>query len=485
MKKKNAKQNNDAEQTLITIPPQKKSREDAELAKKEKEEIDRQNELIKQIQESEEKLKFEQEQRKNLIEIKKKEIERKEKTILQMSETNQKLQQELEVLQVEVQEKLDKVEIKEKNEIFENEKKKRQEPLKQLLKTKEKELQDSLNIIEEYKKQKDELQRKLESKVDIVQVNSLNDQIKMAEAKLEDLEKEKNYLLKIQEEHSQCQVEQANLQKKIKELKENLELLKKENKDKVRADKFSVVPRSNYYGLTPDEIKDKKEQMIKNSLDEFWMKNKDKLINAANNEEDSLMEAKNSSNLSNSGRGNSLDNSKLKINRNKKYGEEVRNKNLDLDKNNELPIIPLFNNNEKKILMNVLPEKEIKKFEKRYECIDKERNNLQRKYALETKQLYKENKDLENKYEYSAIQLKENEQKNKLLTQQINQQQLEVEKLQQKLAKLIQNLEEQKSKVKVKDQENKQLVKQLQELQSKYEKAPVEEDEEEEQQEEN
>ena len=41
----------------------------------------------------------------------------------------------------------------------------------------------------------------------------------------------------------------------------------------------------------------------------------------------------------------------------KKYGDEVRNKNLDINNSNELPIIPLFNQNEKKILLNILPEK--------------------------------------------------------------------------------------------------------------------------------
>ena len=112
---------------------------------------------------------------------------------------------------------------------------------------------------------------------------------------------------------------------------------------------------------------------------------------------------------------NNLGNSEVKDSKQllkdkRKYGEELRNKNLDVN-NQELPLIPLFNQNEKKVLLNVLPEKELKKYEKRYECIDKEKNNLQRKYALETKQLNRENKELENKYEYSNSQLKENEQK--------------------------------------------------------------------------
>ena len=51
---------------------------------------------------------------------------------------------------------------------------------------------------------------------------------------------------------------------------------------------------------------------------------------------------------------------------------------------------------------------------------------FKKKYALETKLLNKENKDLENKYEISLLQLKENEQKNKNLLIQINEQKKEV-----------------------------------------------------------
>ena len=123
--------------------------------------------------------------------------------------------------------------------------------------------------------------------------------------------------------------------------------------------------------------------------------------------------------------------------------------------------------------MNILPEKEIEKFEKRYECIDNAKNNLKRKYALETKLLNKENKDLENKYEISLLQLKENEQKNKNLLIQINEQKKEVFSLQKKLEQCIKVLEEQKNKVRLKDEENKILVKELTELQLNYEKMPL------------
>ena len=61
---------------------------------------------------------------------------------------------------------------------------------------------------------------------------------------------------------------------------------------------------------------------------------------------------------------------------------------------------------------------------------------FKKKYALETKLLNKENKDLENKYEISLLQLKENEQKNKNLLIQINEQKKEVFSLQKKIRTL-------------------------------------------------
>ena len=81
--------NTDEDHTLITQQPlKKKKKEDLEIERREKEELNKKLFLLQKIIESEEKLKFEQVQRKNLIEMKKKEIERKERTKNQMTETN-------------------------------------------------------------------------------------------------------------------------------------------------------------------------------------------------------------------------------------------------------------------------------------------------------------------------------------------------------------------------------------------------------------
>jgi hypothetical protein len=467
--------NTDEDHTLITQQPlKKKKKEDLEIERREKEELNKKLFLLQKIKESEEKLKFEQEQRKNLIEMKKKEIERKERTINQMTETNKKLKSELEILQVEVQEKLDKMEFKEKNDIFENEKKKRYAPLEQLLKVKEKELQNSIDIVKTYKKEKEQLQQIIEDKVDMVQINSLNDQIKLAQEKIYDLEKEQKYLLKVKEEHKKCAFEQNKIQKEIDELKKQINELKQQNKEKAKTERIHLSMQTSQ--IMKDNINinrkspEEKELQIKNSLDEFWSKNKDKLMES--DDENNSNENNNNNNLNDMKKKEDKKENILNIK--KKIAEEIRNENLKIGKSNELlPKIPLFNQNEKKILLNILPEKEIEKFEKRYECIDNAKNNLKRKYALETKLLNKENKDLENKYEISLLQLKENEQKNKNLLIQINEQKKEVFSLQKKLEQCIKVLEEQKNKVRLKDEENKILVKELTELQLNYEKNPL------------
>ena len=216
------------------------------------------------------------------------------------------------------------------------------------------------------------------------------------------------------------------------------------------------------------------EEKIKKSLEKFWKINKDKLLSLSNER----IEQNNSHAYLTAIKENNNKEIKTKLvkkknnlfNKKKKFGEELRNKNLENNTSNELPLIPLFNNQEKKILLNILPEKELEKFEKRYEFVDKEKNNLQRKLIFETKNLTKENKELEDRYELSNNQIKENEEKNKVLSLKIEEQNKEINSLQEKLDKINKNVEDKKNKVKEIDKENKILLKQIQDLRFKYEK---------------
>ena len=147
--------------------------------------------------------------------------------------------------------------------------------------------------------------------------------------------------------------------------------------------------------------------------------------------------------------------------------------------NNEFPALPLFNNNEKKILLNVLPEEEIIKYEKRYECADIERKNLQRKYAFENKQLLKEKKDIKIKFEINSNQLKENEEKNNYLTIMIEEQEKEYKNLINKMNNMIKEIEMKKGKLKEWEVENQVMTKKLQEIKAKYEEVQNNEEEDE------
>jgi hypothetical protein len=79
------------------------------------------------------------------------------------------------------------MESKEKNDKYENDKKKRETPLEQTLKVKEKELSGFISVNKKYKKQKEELQKELDEKVNMDQINDLTSQINLAK------EKKKNY----------------------------------------------------------------------------------------------------------------------------------------------------------------------------------------------------------------------------------------------------------------------------------------------------
>ena len=491
---------------LMTVQPTKKRKKiikiETENTKKEKEEILKQNELKIQIKEIEEKINFEQNQHNILMSIKKEELFRKEKNIEQIEESNKNLQLEIDRLQNEIDTKLQKKEVKEKdkekdkdkkeesnnddkNDMNNNKSEENINPIVKELKENEKEIENSRQIIDKYQKEVNNLQKTVNKKIDMTQLNSIKEEIKSTKERINLMEKEKKYLLVISQEHNKCIEYQNKLQDDINHFQNELNLLKIENKEKVkiRIEKYKNDTKSNnniYKGLSPEQIRQKKEQHIKNTLDEFWAANKEKLLKCS-------LSDNNLSNFNNDESPNDISkinknhqSSKLLFKKKKRYGEGIKNYNLDININNELPVLPLFNNNEKKILLNVLPEEEIKKYEKRYECADAEKKNLQRLFAFETRQLLKENKDIKNKYELNNIQLKENEHKNNLLTAQIEGQTKEYEKLKNKMNNMIKEIEEKTKKLKQWEEENHTMALKLKEIKEKYEEIVKEEVDEEE-----
>ena len=468
-RKKNSNSNNksqseDNEGTFLTQPPNKnKTPQVNPDTEKIQEQIQKQAILLKQINDAEQKLKIAQEQRKKLITTKKKDIEMKDQTINQMRAANDHLQKELDILQTQVEKNFDSAEYKEKNEKFEQEKKKREEPLLQIINVKKKQLSEIVQKSNKFRKEKEDIQKDLEQKVDLEQINKLTSEIKLTQEKIDDLEKEKKYLLQQNGEHSKCEEENTKIRKEIEEIKNELEKLRKENKQKSKIEQKNQsmkIKEINHY-LTDKQIKEKNQQRIKNAIDKYWQKNKN-LLDTTLEEENKIMKTSPSN----------TDKKIAKKQKMKNYTEEVLKKNIDINQNSQnndkLPIIPLFKEKEKQILLGILPEKELNKYERRFEYVEKEKNNLLRQYNVENKQFKKENKDLENKYEFSNNQLNEGAQKNKMLENQLIEQQKQFEQLTNKLAQIKKNISLTKIEVRTKDEENKNLINKLKRLQKIY-----------------
>ena len=466
-----------------------KSKEDVD-PEKEKEEIEKQTRLLKQIQENDDLLKFTLDERKKLLSQKNKEIEKKEKLIQQMEETNQNLQSELEILQVQIQGKLNKEEINKKNEQLQKEKKTRLDPLISLLESEKNNLKETLTEINNYKIQIKKLRDKIDERVDLEELNSLTDEIKISSMKNEHLIEEIQYLEKVQNEHIKCGIIQNKLEKEIKDLENLISNQKKNNRKNAMmiSKEGSNIIQMKIEGKSKEQV----DEEIQKSLNEFWDDNKEKLVECQDLNDDTI-EKFNNNKINNNKKKNISNEEINKINK-----EIQRNKNLKAQRNlverirndkikskDELPKICLFNSQEKKILLNVLPEKEIEKYEKRFECIDNAKNNLQRKFNLETKELEKQTVDLRKRFEYSKLQIKQNEQTNKLLLSENNVQKREIIELKNKVLNCIKKLEEQKKNLQDKEDENKAISKRLQEIQMKYEKAPPQQNNDEEEEEEN
>ena len=273
---------------------------------------------------------------------------------------------------------------------------------------------------------------------------------------------------------------------KIKEL--NIQ-----NKSQLKSKRDSNSIMSIFHTYKEDEMKkqEEQEQEREQNLKEFWNENQDKLYE--HNYDDSLNKSTKTNKKKKVYTFN-VNTKQAEINKRMKskyeIAKQINNSNIMLkskvnSKDNQLILPPiqtksLFSKNEKDVLLNVLPEKEIKKYEKRFESLDNATNNLVRKFHFEEKKLNKENQDLASRVELSEMQLKENEQKNKVLKNQLEEYKKEIELLDEKLKELNDMLTLQKEKIKEKDNENKMLVIKLQELQFQYEPKKEEEEEEEE-----
>ena len=376
----------------------------------------------------------------------------------------------------------------------------RETPLAQTLKVKDKELSHFISVNNKFKKKKEELQKELDQKVKMNEINDLTSQINLAKVKLKNLEQEKKDLEIIKKIHENCEKEKSKIESEINKLKKNLDELRKQNKIKEKQinekgskiikgkNKISIVDEKN---MTEEELKKYKEQKVQrisNQINKFWQKNAGLLeeqntppdVKEANKKKKKKIEL-------------NVNMNKLKeekFNKKLNYAQELRNEEIingviadkvkkkkeENNENNEneninsteLPKIssPLFNQNEKKVLGNIIPEKEINKYEKRYEFLDKEKNNLLRKHAFETKKLEKEKMELQKKFNLGNSQLIENQNKNKKLEKQISDQEKEIESLKEKLENMKKELDQKKKEVEAKEAENKKLLENMKKIQN-------------------
>ena len=159
---------NNEQGVLMTIPPNKKRKKvikiETENTKKEKEEIQKQNEIKLQIKELEEKIAFEKNQRNRVMSMKKAELLRKEKNIEQIEETNRKLEIEINRIKKEIDTKLKKTEDKDKEKEKKVNNNVANNPLEKELKENDKEIENSKQLIDQYKKDINNLQKIIDQK---------------------------------------------------------------------------------------------------------------------------------------------------------------------------------------------------------------------------------------------------------------------------------------------------------------------------------
>ena len=267
------------------------------------------------------------------------------------------------------------MEPKEKNDGFENEKKKRETPLEQRLKVKEQELARFISANNNYKKKKEKLKKQLEGTVNIDEINNLNDKIKIAKHKLKELEEEKKCLLKIKNEHNKCVEEKEKIDKEIKNLEDELTKKKNENNEKNKNKNLNKKGNNNKYiealiNLTEEERKTLKNKTIQRNINNFWKRNESTLNNSNEEIKEETNNKKNKKFLNEIVSRNIQKEQQFKDKLN--YAEKIRNdylisnpneKNDKGNKSNnntsisnvtELPKIPLFNQNEKKVLLMII-----------------------------------------------------------------------------------------------------------------------------------
>ena len=476
---------------FMTIPPQRKKRKtikiETEHTKKQKEEITKQNELKTQIEELEHRIKLELDQYNIVISAKKEELSKTEEKIKQISERNESLKLAIEKVQKEMELKLNKNKKKENSLINNNPEIKEEDPDTIKIKENNNLIENTRKTMEKYKQDINKLENAIFEDDNIKQINNIKFQIKTLRQRIDTLEKEKKYLSSVIEIHNKCLESQDNIQKDIDYYTRELNNLKmernkeeKEKNEKLRND--MVVVNKNKQKLkeallSPHELEKLKETKIKKTINEFWQSNKQKLLkyslSDANININTIPVLKNKEKILKTDVFQNKDNNdklnkKTLYKKKKNYAENLNNLNLDINTEEDPPLLPLFNHETRNILRQILPVSEIEKYEKRYECIDIEKKNLLRQYSLANKKFLRQQKNMKNQVEKNNERFKLNEAKNDKLNEQYEMKEKEYEKLKNKFNNIKRELNDKNQKIKIMNEENILMTQKYQSIRDKY-----------------
>ena len=489
------KLNNDKDGNILRNPsPRKKKKTikiETENTKKAKEEILKQNEINMKIEDMQTKIKLELNQYNIVITKKREELSRLEKKVKQLNERNESLNKAIEKIEKEFELKNNK------NKIQSNDNIKKENPEEIKIKENNNIIENTRKTMEQYQQEINKLENAFYEDENIKLINKLKFEIKNIKERINNLEKEKKYLISITEEHNKCIENQDKIKKEIDYFNTELNALKFEKnlKTKAKQDKYRndiIVQNKNQnkinkLSLSPQEKEIIKEKKLKKAINDYWEENKQKLLkyslsdnnmnintNTINNpntknKKEKILKTDLISNNINSNANNIDKLNKLKLySKKKNYSENLTNLNLDINIKDEDKKLSLFNSETKKILAKIIPLSEIEKYEKRYECADLEKKNLLKKFSLENKIILREQKNMKNQMEKNVQKLKLNEAKNMELNSKLEIKEKEYEKLKNILENIKKELDNKKLKIKIWEEENILMSQKYQGIRDKY-----------------
>lgn len=350
----------------------------------------------------------------------------KDKKINLIVSTNSEISVNLDNLRKEIDNKFEKINILKAKRTM-----KKDDPLEVVIKLKEKEIKNCVSLIEILKRDKEDLQKKLNSISNYNEYIKIQDRLKIEEMKNKDLLIEIKTYQKYDEEYKKFTNNKSDYEKEIKAAQ--MELIK--YKELTKELKKKLVIESEKHEET-------KNKFLELKLEAKEMKNSLMKDEKLDKKEGSIKRLqKNISNQSN-----------IKTEKNKEVKESIQKEE------------DLFSKEEEKKVEGVLSPDEISKLKRKYSILFRSYHSLHLKSINERKKVENILKESQSKVELSKLNQKEEEQKNKILSFQLNDYKNEVKVLKEKIGKdnlIIENL---KKDCFHKESEVKKLIEQFETL---------------------